>query len=321
MGRAGSDEAPPTEDPAFPSPSTGNDRRLRDRIGDVRSRAESTKRGLLERAEKERDRHVAVRTVFNLVEEDSARGGGLLAGGLAYKLFIWMLPAGLMGTSIFRLFTDLEGGSTSETAEGLGMSAALAETIGEAAAKTGKATWALLVIGLVLTLWASRGALRAFRLVSAIAWGIRPDPLGRAVRPALATAVALIALAAYGVVTAPLYGGSLITDFIIMVLGTAGVAALGAWAAAHLPHPEGIRAVWFIPGAIVFAVGLQILRMTTAIYFAPRLARVDGLYGALGFAAVFMTFLYLVARLMVLGFMTNAAVKRTATTEGGVDAG
>ena len=66
-----------------------------------------------------------------------------------------------------------------------------------------------------------------------------------------------------------------------------------------------------IPGAILFAVGYEALRLATTLYFASKLDRVDDLYGALGFAAVFMTYLYLVARLAVLGLMANAAVRRS----------
>jgi uncharacterized BrkB/YihY/UPF0761 family membrane protein len=282
--------------------------RVRKRVRGARSTVDETKRSLLERAERERDRHEYVRALFRVVEEDRGRGGGLLAGGLAYRMFIWILPASLAATSLLSLFAEAEDNPPAETAKGLGMGAALAATVGRAASQAGRATPILLIMGLALMLWASRGVLKALRLVSSLAWSMRPTPLGSATRQTLATAGVLIVLCVYGFVVAPLYGGSFAADLAATVLAMVGIAAIAAWAVRTLPHPDGIRWVAFVPGAILFALGTEALRLATTFYFAPKLDRVDDLYGAVGFAAVFMTYLYVVARLAVLAIMVNAAV-------------
>ncbi len=319
MAQAGSDPGP-DDDPIQPDqvPTEKSRRRLRDRVRDAKSRADDTKREFLERAEKERDRNAAVQAIFNLVEEDGGRGGGLLAGGLAYRLFIWLLPAALTASSIFRLFAEFGDKSPSEAADELGMGAAIAGAVGRASAETGRAAPVLLVTGLVLLMWASRSVYKAFRLVSAIAWGMRPGPPTQAVRPILATAGALLALSLYRIALAPLFTGAVLTDLAATILEMALLAVLGVWVASKLPHPPGARWVAFVPGAVLFAVGLELLRLFTTSYFAGRLDT-DGLYGALGFAAVFMSFLYLVARLIVLGFMTNAAASSAGLTHVSVD--
>ena len=89
------------------------------------------------------------------------------------------------------------------------MGAALAATVDKASAQAGRAAPILLVMGLVIMLWASRGVLKALRLVSALAWGLRPAPLRSQIRSTLATAGILSVFSVYGVVVAPLYGGSL----------------------------------------------------------------------------------------------------------------
>ncbi|MGH2702730.1 MAG: YhjD/YihY/BrkB family envelope integrity protein [Actinomycetota bacterium] len=266
---------------------------------------------MLERAEKERERHESVRTLFHLFEEDKGRGGGLLAGGLAYRVFIWLLPAALVASSLLRLFSDLGGKSASATAKDLGMGAAVAASVSRASAQTGRAAPALLVVGLVIMLWAARGVLKALRLVSAIAWGMRPAPLRSPIRPTLATAGILAVLPVYGVAVAPLYGGSLAGDIVATLLAIAGIVAMVTWATGTLPRPDDVRRFDLIPGAIMFAVGIEALRLATTLYFAEKLERVDDLYGALGLAAVLMTYLYLVARLAVVGVMANAAIWRS----------
>jgi len=299
----------PTPTPAPPEKKVR--RRLGNRVKDARSTIDVTKRSLRERPARERDRHESVRTLFHLFEEDKGRGGGLLAGGLAYRVFIWLLPTALVASSSLRLFAEVGGKSPSATARDLGMGAAVAASVNRAAVQAGRAAPILLVAGIVVVLWVSRGVLKALRLVSAIAWGMSPVPLRSPIRSTLATAGILSVFPVYGIVVGPLYGGSLGSDVLASLLATMGIVAIATWAAGTLTRPDGIR--WFdlIPGAILFAVGFEALRLATTLYFAGKLERVDDLYGALGFAAVFMTYLYLVARLAVLGLMANAAVKRS----------
>ena len=82
-----------------------------------------------------------------------------------------------------------------------------------------------------------------------------------------------------------------------------------------LPHEEDAPWTAFLPGAIVLAVGADLLRIVTQVYLAGRLGRVDDLYGALGVAAVFMAWLYLVARLIVASVAVSAARWRSSETE------
>jgi uncharacterized BrkB/YihY/UPF0761 family membrane protein len=300
---------PPTAAASPPGPSEeSRGTRRRTRVGGARSTIGETKRSLLQRAERERDRRESIRALFHLVEEDRGRGGGLLSGGLAYRMFLWLLPAALVGTSLLGLVADISDGSPSEAARSVGMGASFASTVNRAAAQAGQATPILLITGLALMLWASRGVLKAVRLVSSIAWGLSPAPLRSPIRSTLTAAGVLIMLSAYGLVVAPLYRGPLVSDVVATLLATSGIAAIATWAAINLPHPDGVGVLLMVPGAILFAVGVEALRLASSLYFASKLERLDDLYGALGFAAVFMAYLYLWARLIVLGLMINPAV-------------
>ena len=50
--------------------------------------------------------HASVDLGFSLVERDSAIGGGLLAGALAYRLFVLLLPTALLFVSGLGLYAD-----------------------------------------------------------------------------------------------------------------------------------------------------------------------------------------------------------------------
>ena len=103
------------------------------------------------------------------------------------------------------------------------------------------------------------------------------------------------------------------------MLSTTGIVAIATWAAGTLPHPDRVGGFDLIPGGILFALGVEALRLASTLYFAGKLERVDDLYGALGFAAVFMAYLYLGARLAVLGFMTNAALLHSGLFRESID--
>jgi uncharacterized BrkB/YihY/UPF0761 family membrane protein len=72
------------------------------------------------------------------------------------------------------------------------------------------------------------------------------------------------------------------------------------WVMTMLPH-GGRRWVVVLPGALFFATIVRLLTLATVVYFAPKLGRVDDLYGGLGIAIVILLFLYLVARAFVGG--------------------
>jgi uncharacterized BrkB/YihY/UPF0761 family membrane protein len=312
--------APNSEDPSPPPSAPVRDQQeeerggsLRGRVRDARSTVDEKTSSLLDRAERERDRHESVRAIFRVIEEDRGRGGGLLAGGLAYRLFIWILPASLVATSLISLFADLDNNPPAETARGLGMGAAMAATVGRAATQSGRAAWILLIMGLVFMLWASRSVLKAIRLVSTLAWSMRPSPLRSVTRSTLVTAGVMAFLCVYGFVVAPLYRGSFPSDVLATLVAIAGMVAIATWVARALPHPDSVKWFAFVPGAVLLALGIEALRLATTFYFAGKLERVDDLYGAAGFAAVFMTYLYLVARLSVLALMVNAALHHVAS--------
>lgn len=120
------DAARPTTAPAStPAPPEKKvRRRLGNRVQDARATIDVTKQTLLDKAARERERRESVRTLFQLFEEDRGRGGGLLAGGLAYRMFIWLLPAALVASSLLRLIAEIGGKSPSTTAKDIGMGGA-----------------------------------------------------------------------------------------------------------------------------------------------------------------------------------------------------
>lgn len=182
------------------SPTAGpgtNDRATRHpgRIARARRSAAELQGRVLGEFDQARERHASVRIAVQAFESDRRRAGGLLAGGLAYRIFLWQIPLALFLVSALGLATELSGDDPADLARETGMTAALAGAISQAVAASHSARWWLLVVGAFVTIWAGRGVYRGVRLVSELAWDARA-PRGSSLKGSLTvTGFGLLALA------------------------------------------------------------------------------------------------------------------------------
>lgn len=290
---------PPERDVPPPETATTRERLL--------ANAERARRWTEERQgqlESMRPRHSSVEIGFRMIERDIRIAGGVLGGGLAYRLFFYalalaVLVAGGLG------FGASSGENVESAAEDVGLTDAVSASVADAAARAESGRWWLLLTGIVLVLWSSRGLFRALRLVHAVAWHTN-IPRSNVVRGAGAviavTAAAFAFLALIGRARAEF---GLLTGFIATVAITAAFVGLWVWVSASLPSGD-VPWTAFIPGAILLTIGFQLLNIGTALFLADRLASSSALYGALGVAATALFYLYLVGRLVVWAAELNA---------------
>ena len=134
------------------------------RAADLKARAQQ----YAERAESLRAGHGSVDTAYTVFDRDSDIGGGIMAGSLAYRIFIWLLPFALVVVGGIGI-----AASTSETPEGaaksLGLPGLVSDSVAHAA--QGSSRWYALLIGIPVLLWATRGLLRALIIVHRLIWG------------------------------------------------------------------------------------------------------------------------------------------------------
>jgi len=255
-----------------------------------------------------REQHATVRLAVQAFESDRRRAGGLLAGGLAYRIFLWQIPLALFLVSAFGLATELSGDDPADLARKTGMTAALAGAISQAVAASQSARWWLLILGAFLTVWAGRGVYRGVRLVSELAWETRA-PRGSSLKGSLAVTgfgVLAVALQAFLPKISETLGLPALVRFALGLM----LASSLAFAVLRLLPRADVPWTSILPGALLMGVGMRLLGLAASTYFAYRLDHSNDLYGALGLAVVMMLFLFLVARLFVAAQFLNATLHR-----------
>jgi membrane protein len=277
-------------------------------VARARHSAEELEQRAREEFGRAREQHESVRLAVEAFESDRARAGGLLAGGLAYRVFLWQIPLSLFLVSAFGLVTQLAEEEPSDLARRVGMTAALAGAISTAVSASDSARWWLLILGAFLTVWAGRGVYRGVRLVSELAWDARGRPVSSLKASLVVTGLGLL-LVALQLLLPKVTENLGVPGILRFILGLALASTISLWVLWLLPKGD---APWtaLVPGAVVFGVGMRALGLAAATYFAYRLDHSGDLYGAFGIAIVMMLYLFVVARVFVAAQFLNATLHR-----------
>ncbi len=169
---ASGDSSPP------PPPSSSRSAALRRSAETARAAAERQ----VERAKERR----AVREALESLASEQRTGATLLAGGLAYRFFLWLVPFGLVAAAIVSFWVRDSQRSLTDAAKSFGLGGVAARSATSAVEEGSNARWFLLIAGLALMLWAGISAVRALRVAARLAWGVQSERLRRPLRASAA---------------------------------------------------------------------------------------------------------------------------------------
>jgi uncharacterized BrkB/YihY/UPF0761 family membrane protein len=275
-------------------------------------------RGRIMRSQVEaaRARHASVDLAFDLVEHDSSIGGALLAGALAYRLFVFLLPTSLLLVSGLGLYADTVDQSPGKVARDAGLHGLIASEIASTA--SGRNRGLVFIAMIPAVLYASYTLFRAIAKVYAIVWlgsgrGVRVTPKGFCVF--LGVLAAQIAMVVFlGWIRHDDRLGGLVGLLVYLVL------AGGVWLVASLYLPRRDLSWWrLLPGCAMFGIGLFLVNVFN-VYITTRI--VEGranTYGALGVATALLFSLVLVGRVIIFSGELNAALDARRTRGQEVD--
>jgi uncharacterized BrkB/YihY/UPF0761 family membrane protein len=281
---------------------SGRAGRMKQRQAALKERYERLAAG----AEAARSTHPTVDALFEVVDRDSEVGGGIIAGALAYRLFIWLLPAALVAVVGLGFVADSTGDSPEEAAKGIGLAGLVSQSVASAAKSSNR--WYALIVGIPILLYVTRSLLRALIGVHRLVWG---DVRAAAPKPTVASTLKLLAVLVACFVIAGLgttvRHDSLVLGTLAVILIALPYAAVWLYASIKLPHRD---ATWkdLVPGALLFGFSLEALQAVAVYFIGPYSLSKQGTYGAIGVAAVLLFGLYLLSRVVVLAAVVNATL-------------
>ena len=280
---------------------------LKSTVARVRKRAEqgTAKASATATAARKRYRHVE--TAFQTYERDKRAVGNVLAGAVAFRLFMYLLPLALALVTILGIIAGFNPSEPVQLVRHSGLGKSIIDSVATATSASKKSLWVLVPLSLYALYSGGLGVIKVLRAIHAVAWG---EPVTKAKR-GVSAAFGLFAVAV------GLLAVALLLQWIHKHVGGLGLVAallttvvyVGAWlfASRALPHGD---APWqaLLPGAIVVGVGVEALHLVSLFYLGHKIASASETYGSLGAAAAIIAWLYLIGRLFVASAMLNATL-------------
>jgi uncharacterized BrkB/YihY/UPF0761 family membrane protein len=254
--------------------------------------------------EEARRRSPVVDAGLAALDRDREIGGFVLAGALAFRLFVFALPLYLLVLVVMGAAFAVDPDQADELARSAGLAPTVADALADAASTSSRSLWILVPVTLWGLVVASRSVHKVLAASHLRAWQMPPARQSTVGAGGVlgVTFVMVVAMAVFGRFHEGLW-----------TLVTVVVAALfytGLWwvASLLLAHPAGVSAISLLPGAVIVGIGTQGLFAFNVLYLDRRIESASEAYGALGIAASGLLWLYLLGRLLVAAPVVNAVL-------------
>jgi uncharacterized BrkB/YihY/UPF0761 family membrane protein len=264
-------------------------------------------RGWIEQARK---RSATLDATFETIERDSHIGGGILAGALSYRLFVFVLPLAFFIVSGLGLLASAVGIEPHVISNSVGLAGVVTKQV--ASTSKGASSWWVALTSFFVLVYATRVLLRAVAIVHSLAW----ERSGASVKvPSRSLGVfgaaligQLVLVAAVGAVNHQTAIGGIIT-LVAFVFALAGL-----WLIISLEVPHS-NARWtdLIPGSLFYAIGFTGVVLFNILILGHLIQSKTSTYGALGTAATLLLAFFFVGRVIVGAAVLNATLYERRT--------
>ncbi|HXY27557.1 MAG TPA: YihY/virulence factor BrkB family protein [Acidimicrobiales bacterium] len=235
---------------------------------------------------------------FDIRELDVHVGGGILAGAVAFRMFLFLVPFVYIVFSLAGLTARTISQDPAHLAKTVGITGVLASALVDSQNISLASQIALLVGATIALVFTANSLAKTLYVVHWLVWRFsRAKPSGW--RPiALTVAVALV------MTVLSVAGNKLRSDLglagslLVLVVLTAVSFAVWWWVSWQLPHaPMSPRRL--VPGALFVALGTLVMHAFTTYVIGPYVAHKSHTYGAVGIALAVLLWVYVFGRIIV----------------------
>lgn len=233
-----------------------------------------------------------------------AIGGGPLASSIALAAFVSLFPLLLVIIAVIGFISSGDAGFATSLIDDLGLRGRAAETVRDAITTAEGSRKAASIIGLAGLLSSGLGVVGSLQAALNAAWQVKGRGLIDrlvALRWLLGAGAMFLATAALGPVLRWAPGP---VKPLTIALGLGVTTVLFLWTYHSLGNSHvGWRV--HLPGALLVAVGFEILKVVGSVFVPKAVASSSALYGSLGVVFAVLAWLLLYGRLIVYGAVLN----------------
>lgn len=232
--------------------------------------------------------------------------GDPLANGIALQIFLSLIPLLLVAIAVVGFIAGGDATFTGDVIDFLGLppGGEAADGLATMIENAEESRQAASIIGVAGLLWRGLAVVAAVQRAIDNVWQTRSEGFKDKARAVLwLLGAAVIFTASFAVTTVLNFLPGFLAPLSIL-LGLAVNLGLFLWTFSELGRlPVGWRAL--LPGALVCAIGFEILKVVGAIYVPQLVANSSALYGSLGIVIALLAWLAFFGRLLVYGAVIN----------------
>jgi uncharacterized BrkB/YihY/UPF0761 family membrane protein len=256
-----------------------------------------------------RETSATVSVAFDAFGHDTEAGGPVLAAALGFRVFLFMVPYVGFFLIVLGFVGDVFDKKPEEMFHTRGIAALTAKGISTGHdLSTGARITAFVLVAYALFL-SSRSFVKVLRIVHLLVWRDAPTRLLHTTRAALVfiatVTAALVVSGLIDVLTNRVVVGGVVALALYILVPFSLWWVVSWW----LPHGD-CDLIGLIPGAAVFALGVELLHVFTVVWFPHSLESKSEIYGAIGIALALLFWAYLLGRLMTFAAALNVALWR-----------
>ncbi|MDP9071193.1 MAG: YihY/virulence factor BrkB family protein [Actinomycetota bacterium] len=234
--------------------------------------------------------------------------GSHIAAAIAFQAFVSLLPLVVVAVAVVGIISAESSVDVAARIVGeLGLTGDAARAVGDAVATAERSRRVASLVGLAAVVWAGLRLVNALQFAYNQVWQVEE----RGLKDKVAGLVWLVGAALGLVATSAL---TTLLRWLPGALAPLGVAVtlalnfvLWLWTAKVLPNRDvGWRAL--VPGAVLGALGLEVLKVVGGFVVAMVASSSSQLYGSLGVVFAVLTWLWIFGRLVVYSAVLNVVL-------------
>jgi uncharacterized BrkB/YihY/UPF0761 family membrane protein len=252
-----------------------------------------------------RERSSLVEAAFVIYERDRISAGSVLGSAIAFRLFLFFVPAIVFGVGLVGAVSGYVDPDT--LTDSASLTGALADQVRAALSQSSTTAYLTLFTGLFLMVTAGRTLAKALVASSSLVWLTGGKVTAKAKVVAiiigLISSLMLMALLLNKIRTEL---GLAVAGFsfgISFVVYTAGFVVLMSALPRRTPDPGAL-----LPGAAVASFVIVGLQAISQLYLPGQFSDASELYGGIGVAVVTLGWLFFIGRTLAFSFAVNAAL-------------